>query len=295
MLVVGFLVLQATPAQRGPAQRCPAPMLTVHKKGISIDAALLSSLEVEVLSEDEMDALTSATLYHPGAADAGTLAQVTDDSLANAYGDTLNFFSILVNERRGDPVDATVEEKLLTLRQLQSELEDVISVGLLSPDRQRWLADKADLVARQMNIKAEWQALKARQQRAMLAWGQLSEKVEATSSASPASTSALVVAEEWPLSKVLSKTSLKEQVALVREHADLSQKQVLLDAEDERLMVEALELYQMEQPDRERRERIVRQQEAILIDLERLLEDKGTFSGHATFGENNGFVQGNLY
>ena len=67
-----------------------------------------------------------------------------------------------------------------------------------------------------------------------------------------------------------------------------------LDVEDERLMVEALQLYQDERKDRERRERIVKQQQAVLVELERLIGQKSAFVGHSTFG-GSGFVEGMLY
>ena len=265
------------------------------------DAAFLSSLEVEVLSEDEMEVLSAATTFSNGDS-GGSLAKAVDDSLANAYGDTLNFFETLLDERREaeldeSSVDESIDEKLMALRRLQSELERVISDGLMSSKRQRWLSDKADLVARQMECKEDWQYLKARQMRAMAAWGQLSEKAGGAPDAdevSASSSSALVVAEEWTLSQILTRTSLKEQVALIKDHAMLSKRQVKLDAEDERLMVMALQLYQEERPDRERREAIVQQQEAILLELEALLEDKSAFAGHAAFGGDDGFVEGLL-
>ena len=304
-----LLVAHAVGALVGPAPTMtslPHPLRsTPPLLNLADDTVLLSSLEVEVLSEDEMEVLSAAAVYQHGSVDGmqggGSLAKAMDDSLANAYGDTLNFFESLLDERREEQnqesaLDESIDEKLATLRQLQSELERVLSDGLMSSKRQRWLADKADLVARQMECKEGWQALKVRQERAMMAWGELSSKAAAAHPAAeePSST-ALVVAEEWTLSQILSKTSLKEQVALVKEHAELSRKQVHLDAEDERLMVEALQLYQEERVDRERREQIVQQQEAILNELERLIEDKSAFAGHATFGGDGGFAEGKLY
>ena len=277
-------------------ERSASPQLNIVE-----DAAMLSSLEVEVITEEEIEVLSAATLYHRGDPDVtqgGGLAKAVDDSLAHAYGDTLNFFEGLLEERREDnPLDGCVQAKLVTLRQLQSELERVISDGLMSPKRQRWLAEKADLVARQMECKEDWYRLRMRQERAVQAWAQLADQGSPSEEEAPAKasmSSAIVVAEELTLSQVLSKTSLREQVDLVREHAALSERQMRLDVEDERLMVEALQLYQDEQKDRERRERIVKQQQAVLVELERLIGQKSAFVGHSTFG-GSGFVEGMLY
>ena len=60
------------------------------------------------------------------------------------------------------------------------------------------------------------------------------------------------------------------------------------------LMADALQLYQDEQAARERREQILEQQQQILTELQALVEDKGTFSGHAAFVA-DGFAEGRAY
>merc|ERR1740129_599801 len=107
--------------------------------------------------------------------------------------------------------------------------------------------------------------------------------------------SALVKAEDWPLSRILSRTSLKEQVQLLWAQSELSRVQVHLDAEDEALVQDAQLLYQSERPARKRREAIIEQQEAILAELQRLIEDKGAFAGHTTFSNGSGFAEGLTY
>ena len=202
----------------------------------------------------------------------------------------------MLSNLAGVAIDMAIEDKLASLRRLQAELEAVIAEGLMSLKRQKWLADKNDLVARQMECNRGWADLKARQQSASQAWEQLSETATSEHSPAAAASSALVVAKELTLSQLLSKTSLREQMELIQEHAELSQKQLQLDKEDERLMLEALQLYQEERPDRERRESIVKQQEGLLMELEQLIEDKSSFAGHATFtGGDTGFIEGMLY
>ncbi len=74
----------------------------------------------------------------------------------------------------------------------------------------------------------------------------------------------------------------------------LSEEQKALDVVEAQLMADALQLYQDEQAARERREQILEQQQQILTELQALVEDKGTFGGHAAFVA-DGFAEGRAY
>ena len=74
----------------------------------------------------------------------------------------------------------------------------------------------------------------------------------------------------------------------------LSSRQMVLDAQDERLMQVALQLYEEERASRERRSEILEQQQELLGELRLLVEDTSAFGGYTSFVQ-DGFAEGLTY
>ena len=87
-------------------------------RSLADESVLKSSLEVEVLSEDEIEVLSAASLYHPATSEdggrGGRLAAYVDDSLANAYGGTLSLFQGLLDQRNADSESSAFQSDHLT-------------------------------------------------------------------------------------------------------------------------------------------------------------------------------------
>ena len=74
------------------------------------------------------------------------------------------------------PLETTVKEKVRKMSFLQSELEYVVSSGLASETRNKWLVDKLSLEEQKRICKEQWQDLEARQQTTTDAFDQLASK-----------------------------------------------------------------------------------------------------------------------
>ena len=299
-------------------------------------AAAAADSEVEVLREHKAD---------PSQLTVREATDVRIDHYRGTY-EAASFFDALLKERQAsgeaegesNPIDTTIKEKVRKMSFLQSELEYVVSTGLASDARRKWLVDKAALEEQKRECKQQWvrvpghhsratkpplhpqlvasicdlscvcmcrtplpgslssQAdLQDRQQGLHGAFDQLSRR-SGQDGSNPAahSSSALALASEWSTSTILSKASLKEQVALIEEHVALSKRQMALDAEDEALMQVALLLYQDEWPSRDRRAEILENQQKLLTELRLLVEDTSAFNGHSAFVQ-DGFGEGLTY
>jgi hypothetical protein len=264
--------------------------------------AVKSAMEVEVLADNEPAPASTSSFdeKHDLSIYEGPLA----GSVRVQYQPTLSLFEFLLEERSSaaeakSPIDAQVEEKVSALGLLQAELGHC-TAALMSEKRQRWLADKAALEEQKRACKAKWAELQARHAEAADAWKALADKAEEGSKqARPPrqerGTSALVASQDGvAVPRIFAKTSPKAQIALLTEQVALSEEQRVIDATDEALMADALQLYQDEQAARERREQIVAQQQTILAELQALVEDKGTYGGHKAFVA-DGFEEGRAY
>ena len=269
-------------------------------------------MEVEVLSAEE-DASAAPSqfqnmlnLYHPGFTQelqTGSGAPTQGDLVRVRYHPTLSLFEFLLTEREevasggGEkgPLDKQVAQKVAALRQLQAELEDVVSDGLMSEKRQQWLVDKAALQERKGECTQRWTDLQARQAESREAWRQLAEKAGKAEGSRPrVQTAAIGASDDLAVRELFSKTSIKAQYELIRAQVALSEEQMLLDTMEEALMADALQLYQEERPARKRREQIIDQQQEILTELQGLVQDKSAFGGHTAFIA-DGFAEGITY
>eukprot|EP00325_Prymnesiales_sp_UTEX-LB-985_P026752 CAMPEP_0174720846 /NCGR_PEP_ID=MMETSP1094-20130205/34675_1 /TAXON_ID=156173 /ORGANISM="Chrysochromulina brevifilum, Strain UTEX LB 985" /LENGTH=335 /DNA_ID=CAMNT_0015921415 /DNA_START=17 /DNA_END=1024 /DNA_ORIENTATION=+ len=220
------------------------------------------------------------------------------DASVVQYREASYFFGALLNERESSrpaeehaPIESTVKQKIEKMCFLQRELEHVVTSGLASNARQRWLADKAAIEEQKRECQQAWTGLRARQEQMTDAFDQLAARGK---KATPSST-ALSVGTVWMKpSTILVKTSTKEQITLLEEHMALSKRQAQLDAQDEALMETALLLYQEERSSRERRAEILESQQELLTELKSLAEETSNFNGHAAF-MSDGFAEGLSY
>lgn len=263
-------------------------------------------VEVEVMSVEDSAAVKltdgSASAQN-NVVDAAQELQINRyqgdrDASVVQYREAASFFGALVKEREASPpagqstgIDRTIKEKVQKMSFLQSELEYVVSSGLASEARQKWLDDKHDLERHKRQCKHDMADLQAWQRQTTEAFEQLAVR---TAGSSAEKSSALTVATQWDTSMILSTTSLRSQIAMLAKHVDLSERQMRIDSEDEALMKTALELYQQERASRDRRNEILQQQQELLTELQRLAEDKSCFNGHATF-RSDGFTEGLSY
>ena len=272
-----------------------------QQHGESVDAAVVEVLEGDDAGTAQFE--KTLDLYHHGFSQE--LAP-SSGSVRIQYQPTLSLFEFLLTEREDasaaaedkSPLDAQVANKVAELRALQAELERVVSDGLMSEARQRWLVDKAALEEKKSSCARRWADLQARQSQSTDAWRQLADKADGRADERPSAerTSALVAsaARDMGVPEIFSKTSPKATLRLIREQVALSEEQIALDEVDEALMADALHLYQEERPARERREQIIGQQQVLLTQLQALVEDKSAFGGHATFLD-GGFAEGQTY
>ena len=221
------------------------------------------------------------------------------DSAVVQYREAATFFGGLLHSR-GDgpstPIEELVQEKIRQISFLQSELEYVVATGLESTARKQWLLDKADLEARKAECAEDWAELRARQQTTTDAFDRLTaaQADGAAPSATSTTSAALALKTQWTTGSILSRTSLKAQVALIEENVALSTRQMRLDREDEQLMLTVLQLYEQERDSRERRAALLAEQQKLLSELQTLAEDTQAFHGYAAFG-GDGFAEGLTY
>ena len=294
------------PATQSGVSRVFTPMLMTDGRSTA-EATGIKEMEIDVLTDGDASADASEfqntlNLYHPGFSQelqAGG-ASTQGDLMRVQYHPTLTLFEFLLTEREEvatearekGPLDAQVAAKVTALRQLQRELEDVVSNGLMSEKRQQWLVDKAALQERKGECTQRWTDLQAKQAESQEAWQQLADKARERNT--PMETSAIVASEDLAVQDLFSKTSIKAQYELIRAQVALSQQQMLLDSREEALMADALQLYQEERPARKRREEIIEQQQKILTELQGLVQDKSAFVGLSAFVA-DGFAEGITY
>ena len=223
------------------------------------------------------------------------------DATLVQHREAASFFDTLLEERdqasgagEPTPMETKVKEKIRKMSFLQSELEYAVSSGLASKARKEWVEDKMVLEEQKCVCKQQWADLKARQQTTTHAFDELAAKVGGDAERAAPGSTALTLTSEWTTSTILTKTSLREQVALLEEHVTLSKRQAALDARDEALMQVALQLYEEEGPSRDRRAEILEQQQGLLTELQQLVQDTSAFNGNKLFNE-DGFAEGLVY
>jgi hypothetical protein len=317
---VPLLLLRGAPP-RIDAYMQEAPDVLKTPVKVTLDEAVVEAaaeaaatvIEVEPAEELQLDRYNDGVVGHRDAVaqyrDVGNrdaaVTQYRDvghrDAAVTQYREAASFFGDLLKERAtssrsagaSTPLKTTVQERIQKMHFLQSELEYVITSGLASTARKQWLVDKAALEGRKRECQQDWAELRSRQETVTEAWQQLGTTPSETDHAAQGS-SALTLTSQWTPGAILSRTSLKEQIALIEEHVCLAKRQVEIDAEDEVLMKTALELYEQERPSRDRRAEILAEQQLLLTELQHLAEDTRAFNGHSTF-VSGGFAEGLTY
>ncbi|EOD39883.1 hypothetical protein EMIHUDRAFT_108857 [Emiliania huxleyi CCMP1516] len=268
----------------------------------SVEAVAAANTVEAVAAANTVDILTDEGPPGGGARDGqlSSVRQSAGDTAVAQHREVSSFFATLVEERGGSgpagedtPIEETLKAFIRQMSFLQSELEHVVSSGLASDKRRQWVADKKALEEEKAECRREWAALQGRQDDTAHAF----ELAASTAGGgSPVPAGALAPTSLWTATTILSKTSLREQVTLIEARVALSRRQSGLDAHDEELMqtAAALRLYEEERPSRERRAEILEQQQALLSEMQALVEDTRGFNGHAAFVR-EGFAEGHSY
>jgi len=305
MLCILLLLPSWTPSMSAATASSRALYMSANQDlhhGLSLrEAAALKSAAVRIDAETIEAVKAAASAEVVPVDDLAPRVPGADTAIVQ-YGEAASFFGRLLEEREASragaqstPIETILKQKVLRMSFLQSKLEHVTSAGLASEARRRWLVDKAALEREKRECKQEWAELRARHEHSAAAWDKLaSTATDQTADAAVARSTALTVASQWTAGTILSRTSLKEQVALIEEQKSLSERQMAIDHEDAQLMKTALRLYQEERPSREARAELLRGLHTLLAEIRHLVEETSAFNGHAAFVE-EGFVEGLSY
>jgi len=310
MLCILLLLPSWTPSMSAATASSRALYMSANQDlhhGLSLrEAAALKSAAVRIDAETIEAVKAAASAEVVPVDDLAPRVPGADTAIVQ-YGEAASFFGRLLEEREASragaqstPIETILKQKVLRMSFLQSKLEHVTSAGLASEARRRWLVDKAALEREKRECKQEWAELRARHEHSAAAWDQLASTATGqhtegqAADAAVARSTALTVASQWTAGTILSRTSLKEQVALIEEQKSLSERQMAIDHEDAQLMKTALRLYQEERPSREARAELLRGLHTLLAEIRHLVEETSAFNGHAAFVE-EGFVEGLSY